>query len=274
MGFAGVLVVGALFVSGKKEPTPKPESPATPNPDETIKREVQAAKIMEATLAARDAPPAEWQKLEKIYIDLEAKYPASADVKNARAEFIWSMGDEEGAVRKWEAALADDAKHPVVLEHLGGGWLAAGDVKKAAAYYRRAVESMPQNAEYTFTLANVTFLFRKELIDSTYQDESAVLDRALALFAEASRLQPLSVHYARSYAETFYSLPKPDWKAALTAWQHFAEISPQADFAQINLARIHLKLGQKDAAKACLDKVQTQEYQRIKAKLAERIATE
>ena len=78
----------------------------------------------------------------------------------------------------------------------------------------------------------------------------------------------------RAYAEIFYSLPKPDWKFALAAWQHFAEISRQQDFVQTNLARVHLKLGQKDAARACLAKVQGADFQQLKEKLSRRLETE
>src|SRR5207249_2288799 len=94
-----------------------------------------------------------------------------------------------------------------------------------------------------------------------------------AEFAAASRLAPLNAEYARAYAETFYSVSKPDWNAALTAWQHFAEITPQKDFAQANLARIHIKLGQTDAARACLERIQGTDFQNLKAKLNERLET-
>ncbi len=212
--------------------------------------------------------------MEKIYTDLAEKYPRDAAVRNGHAEFLWSIGERERAVQIWEAALSLEPKSALILDHLGGGWLAAGEVKKAALYYERAVESAPQNAASIFTLANVNFLFRHQLYSPTLPDEAAVLDRALDLFAKASALEPLNATYARAYAETFYSLPKPDWQAGLAAWQHFAQITPQQDFAQANLARVHLKLGQKDAARACLAKIQSPAFLPLKARLSERIETE
>ena len=173
----------------------------------------------------------------------------------------------------WEEAAVLDPKNAVVMAHLAGYWLAAGEVKKAAAFYARAVESAPENAAYRFAFANVTFLFRHELLSAAQPDEAAALDHALADFAKASRLAPLNAEYSRAYAETFYSLANPDWNAALTAWQHFAGISPRKNFAQANLARIHLKLGQMDAARACLDAIQGADFQKLKSKLSERIDT-
>ena len=246
------------------------EAPAGPAAPEDLR----AAKLLETALFARHAGAEDWRKLEKIYADLGAKHPRDAAVKNGHAEFLWNSGEQARAMEMWEAAAALEPKNAVVLDHLGDGWLAAGEAKKAAAFYARTVESAPRNAAYRFTLANVTFLFRHELRDAAQPDEAAVLGHALALFAEASRLEPLNTEYARGYAETFYSLPQPDWEAALAAWRHFAEISPRKDFAQANLARVHLKLGQKDAARECLDKVQGPDFQRLKARLSERIEAE
>lgn len=261
--FVGIL----LALSGTAGSAEKP-------PGATPLEELRAAKLVETALFARQGGADDWGKLDKIYADLAAKYPQDAAIRNGHAEFLWSIGERARAVETWEAAVAIDPKNATVLDHLGGSYLAAGEVKKSTAFFARAVESAPQNAAYRFTFANVTFLFRHELLDATQPDEAAVLDHALALFAEASRLEPLNVEYARAYAETFYSLPKADWNVALTAWQHFAAISPQADFAQANLARVHLKLGQKEAARACVGKIQTPEFQRLKSRLSERIETE
>ena len=246
------------------------EAPAGP----TAQEELRAAKLLETALFARQSGAEEWRKMEKIYADLGAKYPREAAVRNGHAEFLWSIGEPERAVAMWEAAAEIEPKNAVVLNHLGGSWLAAGEAKKAAGFYARAAESAPENAAYRFTCANVTFLFRHELLSPAQPDEASVLAVALTHFAAASRLAPLNPDYARAYAETFYSLPKPDWNVALPAWQHFAEISPQQDFAQTNLARIYLKLGQKDAAKACLAKVQSAEFQQLKERLSRRIETE
>ena len=239
------------------------ESPAGP----TAQEELRAAKLLEAALFARHAGADEAGKLEKIYAGLSAKYPRDATVRNAHAEFLWSLGEPARAVEMWETAVAIDPKNAVILDHLATHWLAAGEVKKSASFYARAIESAPENAAYRFASANVTFLFRHELLSPAQPDEAAVLYHALADFAEASRLAPLNAEYARAYAETFFSLAKPDWKEALTAWQHFAEISPQKDFAQANLARIHMKLGQMDAARTCLDRIQGADFQNLKARL-------
>ena len=186
-----------------------------------------------------------------------------AAVKNGHAEFLWSRGERRRAVDTWLAAEKLDPTNGVVLDHLGGSFLDAGDTRRGAGYYVRAVQSAPQNAAYHFSYANVAFLFRHELHDAAHPDSDAVLDEAMKQFSEAARLQPLNADYARAYAEGFYIVPKPDWPTALQAWQHFYEVSPQKDFALVNVARVQLKLGQKVEARATLARIQGAEYGRI-----------
>ena len=245
------------------------ETPAGPS----LPEELRAAKLLETALLARDPSAEGASKLERIYAGLSAKYPRDATVKNAHGEFLWSLGEPARAVEMWEAAAAIDPKNAVVLDHLASHWLALGEIRKSAGLYARAVSSAPGNAAYHFAYANVTFLFRHELLSDAQPNEEAVLRHSLANFAEASRLAPLNAEYARAYAETFYNLPNPDWKAALAAWQYFAGISPRTDFAQANLARIHLKLGQLDAARTCLERIQGADFQNLKARLSERLTS-
>ena len=175
---------------------------------------------------------------------------------------------------EWLAAEQIEPGNATVLDHLGGAFLAAGAVKKSAAYYGQAVASAPGNAAAQFSFANVLFLFRHQLLDARQPDAEAVLQRALGHFAAASRLEPLNADYARAYAETFYTMARPDWSAALAAWQHFLEVTPQKDFANTNLARVYMKLGQKTEARSRLNEIHGGDSARLKARLLERIEAE
>jgi tetratricopeptide (TPR) repeat protein len=230
----------------------------------TVEERLRAAKVTEATLAAQAANTEDWRKLDQIYAELAAEYPADAQVKNALAESLWDRNERRRAMEQWAAAEKLDPNNAVVLDHLADAWLAEGDVRKSATFAERAVASEPGNAGYHFTLANISFLFRHELADVGQTDSEAVLRKALGHFAEASRLAPGNAEYARAYAETFYGMAKPDWIAALAAWNRYLDLAPKKDFALAHVARVHLKLGQKAAALACLDKIQSSEFQRLK----------
>ncbi len=259
------LVAGVLVLLGHAH-TLAHESPA-----EKVATRLEAARVMEATLTTRGAGAGERQKLDTIYADLAAEFPAEARVRNAHAESLWRRNERARAMAQWELAEKLDPKNAVVLDHLADAWLAEGDVRRSAAFAARAVTSAPGNAAYHFALANIVFLFRHELTDASNPDSEAVLRRALTHFAEASRLAPSNSEYARAYAETFYSLPKPDWQTALAAWNHFLELTTEKDFAFVNLARIQLRLGKKRAAMECLEKIQAPEYKNVKHRLEAQI---
>lgn len=229
---------------------------------------------MAAALFARNASPEEMQKMERIFADLDAKYPQDVTIKNGHAEFLWNVGEHNRAVKLWQEAEKLDPNNGAVLFHLGGNAVAIGDAKKAADYYARAVKSAPTNAGYHFSYANVVFLFRHDLHDAAHPESDSLIDEALKHFGEAARLDPMNAEYARGFAETYYSAPQPDWREALKAWQHFYDISAQKDFALLNLARVHLKLGNKPEARAALAQVQDPKYARLKGRLSERIETE
>ncbi len=233
----------------------------------TMAEQLQAAGLRQAALAAGEAKPEDWRKLDETYAALVAQNPRDLAARNAHAEFLWEIGEQSRAMTEWETAAQIDPKNALVLEHLGSGALALGEVRKSAAYYRRAVACDPANADRHFALANVSFLFRHELLDAEHADEGSLLTRALFHFAEAARLAPTSANYARAYAETFYSVPNPDWAAALNAWQIVQRLSPQPDFALLHQARVHLKMGHLDTAQQCLSQVQSPDYQTLKSRL-------
>jgi tetratricopeptide (TPR) repeat protein len=226
---------------------------------------------MQTALLARQASPEELRKLETIYANLVAKYPRNAVVKNGQGELFWNLGERSRARDAWLAAEEIDPRNAEVLDHLGGSFLDTGETRQAAGYYARATANAPDNATYHFNYANFSFLFRHELLSPKNPDASAVLREALGHFAEASRLEPRNIEYARAYAETFYTVPDADWGVALRAWQHFYEISPNKDFALINLARVHLKLGDTPAARDSLKRIQGAEFSRLKTRLEQQM---
>ena len=75
------------------------------------------------------------------------------------------------------------------------------------------------------------------------------------------------MEYARGYAETFYGVPDPDWSEAEAAWKHVLSLSPQADFANLQLARVSLKLGHKEEARRFLDQIHDTRHDGLKQKL-------
>ncbi len=241
------------------------------NPEvNAVQEALQDVRAESLALAARGARGEEWAKLERSFADLVERHPSEPSARSAFAEFLWERDDRESAIREWEAAERLAPTDATVLARLADAHLAAGRGKISAQYFRRASDAAPTDARLRHAAGNALFLFRHELTDAE-TSEDRVLALAVDYLAAASRLAPQVVDYARSYAETFYGLPKPDWSAALAAWEHYLEISPNRDFAHANLARVRLKLGHFDAARVALEKIESADFKRLKVILQSQI---
>ena len=237
---------------------------------DAVARELLELKHLEGQLLEEKADEREWKKLEARYAALIERNPKNVPVREARGIFLWSRNEHEGAIREWLAAVRLEPRNVVMLDRVAGAYLEVGDPRTALEYYLRATEGAPGNAQSHFGAANIASLFRH----SVGRTEEQCFDLAIKHFAEAHRLSPQNREYARGYAELFYTLPNPDWQAALAAWKSYLNLASEKSFAYTNLARVHMKLGDAKSARDCLKQVTGVEYEKVKNRLLARIDAE
>ncbi len=237
-------------------------------PEAYVRYEVAQARSVEAALNKATNPSvADRRRIAINYRRIILQHPSSALAQNAYAEFLWRTGEPAGAVEHWETAQRLAPGNAEAANSLGGAYLSIGRSREAAEEFQRAIRAENGNALYHFNLGNVEFMLRSDLTAAWKIDSTELLRRALAEFREASRLAPRDLEYARAYAETFYGVPNPDWAEAQAAWQHVAELSPNADFANLQLVRVSLKRGRKSDALAFLSKVTSGQHKDLKERL-------
>jgi tetratricopeptide (TPR) repeat protein len=229
--------------------------------------DIKAADKAAEALANPKVTAKERLRVEQMYYQLVRDNPQSVPAQNALAAFLWENGGAEAAIEHWRTAQRLEPENAEAANSLGGVYLRMGRVREAAEEFLLAVNSESNNPDYHFNLGNVEFVLRQDLTAAWKIDSAELLQRALFQFREASRLAPMSVEYARAYAETFYGMPNPDWKEAQVAWQHFFELSPNRNFAYLQLARVSLKQHKKAEALSFLDKISDSRYSELKEKL-------
>jgi len=229
--------------------------------------EIKAAHKAEQALANPKVTARERLRVEQMYYQLVRDNAQSVPAQNALAAFLWKNGKTEAAVKHWSTAQRLEPKNAEAANSLGGAYLKMYRIAEAAAQFLLAVGSEGDNAAYHFDLANVEFLFRRDLTAAWKIDSAELLQRALFQYREASRLAPTNLEYARAYAETFYGMPNPDWEEAQIAWQHYLELCTDRNFAYLQLARVSLKRHKKAEALSFLDKVSGSLYSEVKDKL-------
>ena len=229
---------------------------------------IQAAhKAAAETLANPNATAKERLRVEQIYYQVVRDHPESASAQNALATFLWRNGKPKAAIEHWRTAQRLEPDNGEAANSLGGAYLRMGRVREAAAYFLLAIRCESSNPDYHFDLANVEFLFRHDLAAAWNTDSAKLLERSLSEFREATRLAPDDRTFAQAYAETFYVMPEPDWREAQAAWQHYLELSPNRNFAYLQLARVSLKQRNKNETLSFLDKISDSKFSGVKEKL-------
>jgi tetratricopeptide (TPR) repeat protein len=207
------------------------------------------------------------QRAQMVHERFLQEHPASVAGHLAYAEFLSENGNLRAAVVHWRIAQQLEPGNAATANSLGGAYLRMGRAADSADQFSRAIGLASENAAYHFNLANVEFMLRHDLTAAWQIEMPDLLRRALAQFREASRLSPRDVEYARAYAESFYGMPDPDWSEAVAAWKHVLALSPQGDFAYLQLARVSLRLGDATEARRFLDQITDARHDGLKRKL-------
>ena len=207
------------------------------------------------------------QRAQMVHEKFLQEHPASVAAHLAYAEFLSENGNLRAAVVHWRTAQQLEPENAATANSLGGAYLWMGRAADSADQFSRAIGLASENAAYHFNLANVEFMLRHDLTAAWKVEMPDVLRLALAEFREASRLSPNDVEYARAYAETFYGVPDPDWSEAEAAWKHVLSLSPQGDFAYLQLARVSLRRGDGTEARRFLDQITDARHDSLKRKL-------
>jgi Flp pilus assembly protein TadD len=228
--------------------------------------DLQAADLIVTSTLSQSPDAAALQRVDKVFADLETKYPKSAAVRDMHGSYLWSAGRKREAFATYREAEQRDGANADICLHLGTCFMEDGDTARAAGYFEEAAALAPADALLHANLGNTLYLFRHQLATPQHPEE-AVIAGALRELKTAADLEPQSLGYAKGYAETFYSLPSPRWADAIVAWRHVYDISPAKDYAAINLARISILTGDRGEARRYLAKVTKEEFQPLKKKL-------
>jgi len=185
----------------------------------------------------------------------------------AYANFLADQNRGSEALKAFQETRRLQPENARAAHSMGETALEIGEIPDAFSAFQDATRLNPQSGLYHFSLANVCFLFRRQI----GMEETAAIAEAMEQFSQACTVEPLNMDYARAYAETFYEIPHPNWEEAEKAWKHLLEIAPDKSFAQLNLARVCLKVGKKAEARAWLGKIHDTAYQSVKEKISRQV---
>lgn len=211
-----------------------------------------------------------FEPIRKGYVELSQQHTNRADILIAFASYLGETGEEEVAIEQLEKARGLDAKDPAIWNNLANLYGHNGEVKKSFEYYAKAIELDPTETVYYHNFGTTVFLFRKDAKEFYNINEQQVFDKALNLYSNAIRLDPLDFKLAADVAQTFYGIQPPRPDEALRAWTNaflLATDDSERQGVHTHFARVKLKAGQFAEAQAHLDAVTNTEYAELKRRL-------
>lgn len=215
-----------------------------------------------------------FEPVREAYEGFLKRHPDHARGHLAYGSFLGDFHDEAGALTHWEKALALDTNNPAAYNNLAGAYSEGGKVTKAFEYFAKAIELNPLEAIYYHNFADTVYLFRAEAMGYYNLSEQAVFAKALSLYSNALRLDPLNFPFASDLAQTYYSLKPLPTEAALRAWGNALKLAHdevEREGIYIHQARVHMLAGKYNEARARLVAVTNANYTALKQRLSQNI---
>ncbi|HKI70169.1 MAG TPA: hypothetical protein VKA67_11305 [Verrucomicrobiae bacterium] len=269
-----------------------------PNPDDPVEKEFQ--QIMREDDAAQaevdgwikenqkfaaegaGVPNAELnqrilKRFEPVRLAYEGfikRHPDHVGARIAYASFLEDIGDEQGEVQQLEKARELDPTDPAIWNNLANYYGHRSPVKKAFAYYAKAIELDPHESVYYFNLATTVYLFRKDAKEYYHINEQQVFDKAMKLYRAALKLDPTNFPLASDLAQSYYGIKPWRFEDALQAWTnalHIAHDDVEREGVYIHFARVNYLAGRLTQARAALTHVTNSMYGDLKARIERNI---
>lgn len=223
-------------------------------------------------------PPSQMKKrindriapIRKAYEDFIKKYPDYADGRVAYASFLDSIGDDDAEYAQLLKATEVNPKLPSAWNNLGNYYGEHGPITNAFISYEKAIQLDPNEPVYYHNFGTTVYLFRKDVREYYHIQEQQVFDKALDLYAHATKLDPTNFALASDVALTYYGIKPLRTNAALAAWTNaldLAQNEQDREGVYLHLARLQIAAGNFAEAQARLDAVTNPMYNDLKKRL-------
>jgi tetratricopeptide (TPR) repeat protein len=218
---------------------------------------------------------AQMRRLEGDYKRFLNNHPRHARAMVAYGDLIYDQDRQEEGMRWWERAIAADPREAYAYNEIANHCGHNGQADKALRYYEKAIELAPTEPIFRFNWATTCQLFRNESRAVYGWDKDEIFRHSLEQFRSARDLAPQDFEMSSTYAETFYEMPKPDWREAYEAWR-FCLNQPlndrQRQFVCGQLARVCVRLGRYEEAREWVAKLTGSEQEYVRRAIERKIA--
>lgn len=228
----------------------------------------QGAGIPKAELNRRIRE--KFDHVRKDYEDFIQRHPDHARVRVAFASFLDDLGDEDAGYQQLLKARDIDPTLPSVWNQLGNYYGEHGPVTNAFTCYEKAIQLDPTESVYYQNFGTTVYLFRKDVKEFYHINEQQVFDKAMALYSNATRVDPTNFELATDVAQTYYGIKPLRINDALQAWTNALKLAHdeiEREGVYIHFARFKIQAGEFAQAQQELDAVTNTMYADLKRRV-------
>ena len=207
---------------------------------------------------------------KKAYQDFIQKHPDYAEGRIAYASFLNDLGDEDGSFEQLLKARDINPKLPAIWNNLANYYGEHGPMTNAFICYEKAIQIDPTEPVYYENFGTTVYLYRKDVREYYHVNEQQVFDKAMALYANATRLDPTNFQLASDVATSYYGIKPLRTNDALTAWTNtlaLAHNEAERESIYIHFARVEAQTGNFADAHKRLDAVTNEMYSDLKRRV-------
>jgi tetratricopeptide (TPR) repeat protein len=210
----------------------------------------------------------------KAYNDFIQRHPDYAPARVAYASFLSDMGEEDAEAEQLLKARDLDPTIPSVWNNLANYYGEHGPTTNAFICYEQAIKLDPNEPVYYHNFGTTVYLFRNDVKDYYHISEQQVFDKAMALYSNATRLDPTNFALASDVAMTYYGIKPPRTHDALVAWTNALNLAHddiEREGVYVHFARIEGSAGMYNEARKQLDSITNEMYADMKRRIARMI---
>lgn len=211
-----------------------------------------------------------FQHVRQDYEDFIQRHPDHARVRIAYASFLDDIGDEDAGYLQLLKARDLDPTLPAVWNQLGNYYGEHGPTTNAFICYEKAIQLDPKESVYYQNFGTTVYLFRKDVKEFYHINEQQVFDKAMALYSNATRVDPTNFELATDVAQSYYGIKPLRIKDALQAWTNALKLAHdeiEREGVYIHLARFKIQGGEFAQAQQELNAVTNAMYADLKRRV-------
>lgn len=218
-------------------------------------------KRQQAMIAAAPSLPSadlsrQLSELASDYASLANAYPNDIVVLLHYGKFLRTVGEDDRALPVFERIAIKDPSIAVAFQQIASIQAESGRYHQAWQNFQNCLRLAPDTALYHFQFGEFVQVYRDHLVGDGLIGMMEVDSRMQSAFARARQLDPTSQTVAWRYAQSFYDVANPDWKAALAAWDKAQSLTTdplELPILRMHRARCLIEMGDKNAAQSLLE---------------------